>query len=428
MKKQITISIVAISLASNLSASNLFGDFVPKVTQGSQFNLSGDALKDKATSFLDTKADSFMKDMTKQATSSIAAYAGGALKGITGNSLDYCYTYKPKKKGEFGFSLNPCDFFKGANPCKLAPNLSSMGFYKKPLDVEKDFAIIKYLCDASSVKVDEKKVKSVIKAYSDDDVLAQETQKNITQDADAEKPTAKAKTKQETREETDKILSLDNLQKNKAIRDVMQGNDYKSAVIIKNIIKSSNTEELDGDAANLDLSNFNIKDATLKEYEESIDKMTIQISSVEKSLDINYIKRTAIKEFDNVNNSTSDETEREQQKEAIKQNLLKTLKQSLSLKEAMEISRLDYKVDEKNQIAYPTKEYVGRGTTPQDRLKLAYHISKQKVLKAEAQAQIKIENEKLYSEAENAIEAAKINSRLFNRAAALATLKAELGL
>jgi len=433
MKRIIAISLVTLTFTTSVTASNMFGDFgsiVPKVTQGSGFDLSGsgNALVDSATKYFDTQSSSLLKKATSKATSSLAAYAGGALKGATGNTLDYCYTYKPKKSGDFSFSLNPCDLFKGANPCKLAPDLSSMGFYKKPLDATKDFEFIKNLCDIGKVGVDEKKIAAMVQAYSDDDILAQDTQKNKKQAEGAEQGTAKAKTKEEAREELDKLLAIEQLQKNKIIRDVMQGNDYKSAVVIKNIIKSSDTKSLDGDTSNLDLSNFNVKDATLKEYEESIDKISAQITSTEKPINISYIIRMAIKEFDTINNSTTDENERREQKEASKQNLLKTLKESLSLKEAMEISRLDYKVDEKTQIAYPTKEYVGRGTTPQDRLKLAYHITKQKMLKAEAIAAIKSSHETIYSDVENAIEAAKINSELFNRQAALASLKAELGL
>jgi Txe/YoeB family toxin of Txe-Axe toxin-antitoxin module len=349
MKNKIFISLI---VATTLNGAINFSDYASSGSTinkflGSNSNV-GDALKD----FAKNKGMDLIKDTQSTAIKSVTSY----ILSKTGNAINadfmkYCYDYKPVPVNDFSFSFDICDMIGKVNtdPCDLAPNLESMGYYKK----KTDYSNIKKYCEA---RTDDKPQFS----YS--------TKENI-KDIKLGNIIKVNQNKEEV--ENDKIedtsIGLNNAKNNKVVEKAIYENDYKTYKVLKDVVKYSKKEE---EGENPDFTTINVEYEKYSDYEKSVDDLASTYATFEEQLNIDKIKTDVLSKIEDLEN--------ESDKVSIVQKALADFKETAKKYEAVEIDRvLSLELNDENRIVYPTKDMVNK--YPADKkAKIVYQIEKQK--------------------------------------------------
>lgn len=293
--------------------------------------------------------------------------SGAGVNIIGGDMLQVCYNYKPKPIRNFDFSFNICKMIGSDNldPCSLAPNLESLGYYKKTRKVD--------LSDFCTSIFGEK---PQFQISVNDNIKKVNTTKygSSQEDKDGKKIESPNKDISKT------SLGLKNAEDNNnaIVKKAITNNDYRTFEILKEVVETSSEDQ----TKNVDFSQINVEYETYEDYSKSLESQADIYSSFNERLNIDRYKQSVLSQLRLV--KEDDKASISTQKEAIIQKALEDYREILRKYEEIEIKRsrvLDINIDDSDRIVYPTQEVVSR-YNKEARARVVYRIEKQK--KAEA--------------------------------------------
>jgi len=384
MLKNLLSSVLLLSYASAIN----FEDF-----QGVVGNIDSKIIDKTFKSDLSSIKDSIKNKAMDSVTSIINNKTGGLLNNAAGGVLSHCYDYKPVPIKPFDFSFDPCTLFSNPkiSPCDTAPNLEDMGYYKKSnkLQIELD---LKRYCNKASIKETIDKVVESINT-------------NITVD--------KAISNKEQKQKTlaNSAIGLLKGSKNVDVKKAIETNNYKNYKVMKDVLTRA-----DDNKNEIDFSSINVEYKTIDDYEKSVQNLASDYLHSKSSINLNKLKRESYEQFKRINNDTTNDLERETQKQALKSKILEDYKSLLEKYEKYEIDKKIWLLTKENkQVVYPTATVVKTAATVEERINMIYYIEKQKKDKASIIADVKSKAFDMYEKAIKVIEVSYLKSIEFDR-------------
>ena len=398
LKKLITL-ILIVSFAKAISfddfssvadVSGLNSDSIGK-TIGTYATSSSSSFSNGFSSIKDTFSNKAMSSVT----SVILNKSGGALNSSVGGVLSYCYDYKPSPVKNFDFSFDPCNLFGNSSlsPCDSAPNLEKLGYYKKS--------------DVSQLSFD-------FNRYCNKLINSNETTTQVVKSVNTSKTIDKTIVNNNDKVEnkiSDSAIGLEKGLSNIDVKKAIETNNYKTYTVMKDVVKRA-----DDNVDEIDFTNINVEYKTLEEYEESVESLANDYTQSKNNINLDKLKRESYEQFVRVNADTSDENEREKQKEALKSKILEDYKNLLDKFEKYEIDKTTWLLTNENkQVVYPTANVVKGAATTEEKINMIYYIEKQKKEKANMITIVKSQTFNTYEQAKKVIEVSYLKSIEFNR-------------